>query len=264
MTKTTSALLNYETMGKQGPHVLLIHGLFGDLDNLKSLARDLENDYQLVLIDVRNHGDSFHSEHMNYSAMAEDIEALREELAIEQWALVGHSMGGKLAMEYALTYQDHVAALVVADVAPVAYDARHHHILDALASLDLSKVSKRQDADQQLAQHIETRGVRQFLLKNLQRDDDGYHWRLNLDTLASCYEEISGAVREGSFAGPVLFIKGADSDYLTEAHRDAVTSRFTDVDIKIIEGTGHWLHAEKPRIFNRLVRSFLEQHCRTA
>ncbi|RUO62156.1 alpha/beta fold hydrolase [Pseudidiomarina insulisalsae] len=263
MTDQQESIVNYEVMGNKGPAVLLIHGLFGDLDNLKRLARDLEEDHRVIVMDCRNHGDSFHSEKMNYQVMAEDVAQLLAHLKLKKVSIVGHSMGGKLAMEFALSHPEQVHVLVVADVAPVAYDARHRHILDALESIDLSKVKSRQDADQQLAQAVDDRGVRQFLLKNLQRVDDSYQWRLNLPVIDACYDEISGAVRKGSFDGPVLFIKGGDSNYLTEAHRQAVTSRFNNVDIKIIEGTGHWLHAEKPRIFNRLVRAFLEQHSRT-
>ncbi|MFC0445074.1 alpha/beta fold hydrolase [Pseudidiomarina halophila] len=263
MADAEQNLVNYEIMGKKGPAVLLIHGLFGDLDNLKRLARDLESDHRVILMDCRNHGDSFHSTTMTYAAMAEDVKRLLDKLEIKSVSLVGHSMGGKLAMEFTLTYPDYVQSLIVADVAPVAYDARHRHILDALEALDLSSINNRKDADAELAKNIDERGVRQFLLKNLQPEDDGYHWRLNLPVIDRCYEEISAGVREGHYDGPVLFIKGGDSNYLTEEHRDAVTSRFSDVEIKIIEGTGHWLHAEKPRIFNRLARGFLEQHSRT-
>ncbi len=263
MTDQQENIVNHEIMGDKGPAVLLIHGLFGDLDNLKRLGRDLEEDHKVIVMDCRNHGDSFHSDRMNYAAMAADVEALLDHLGIDTVSIVGHSMGGKLAMEFALTHPNRVQALIVADVAPAAYDARHRHILDALENIDLSQVQTRQDADKLLAKAIDERGVRQFLLKNLKREDEQYQWRLNLPVIDSCYEEISGGVREGSYDGPVLFIKGGDSNYLTEEHRDAVSSRFSDVDIKIIEGTGHWLHAEKPRIFNRLARSFLEQHSRT-
>ncbi|MGQ4275687.1 alpha/beta fold hydrolase [Pseudidiomarina sp. E22-M8] len=263
MSDAEQNLVNYEIMGKKGPTVLLIHGLFGDLDNLKRLARDLETDHRVILIDCRNHGDSFHSETMTYAAMAEDVKRLLDTLKVKKLSLVGHSMGGKLAMEFTLTYPDYVQSLIIADVAPVKYDARHRETLDALEAVDLTNVGNRKDADIQLAEYIETRGVRQFLLKNLQPEHDGYQWRLNLPVIDRCYHEISAGVREGQYDGPVLFIKGGDSNYLTEAHRDAVTSRFSEVDIKIIEGTGHWLHAEKPRIFNRLARGFLEQHSRT-
>lgn len=259
---STAQILNYEVLGSGEP-VVLLHGLFGDLDNLKTLGRDLSDHYQVILIDARNHGDSFHSDHMNYADMADDLARTLDHLNIEAAHIVGHSMGGKLAMEFALSYPDRAQSIIAADISPVAYDPKHRHILDALKAIDLRKVGNRADADKQLAQHIETRGVRQFLLKNLRRDDNGYQWRINLETLDSCYAEISGAVREGHYDGPILFIKGGDSNYLMNEHADAIKRRFSDIEIKIIEGTGHWLHAEKPRIFNRLARAFLDNHSRT-
>ncbi|RWU11557.1 alpha/beta fold hydrolase [Pseudidiomarina gelatinasegens] len=259
---STAQILNYEVLGSGEP-VVLLHGLFGDLDNLKGLGRDLSADFQVILVDARNHGDSFHSDHMNYADMAADLAATLDALNIESAHIVGHSMGGKIAMEFALTYPKRARSVIAADISPVAYDPKHRHILDALKAIDLSTVSNRADADKQLAQHIDTRGVRQFLLKNLSREDGHYTWRINLDTLNSCYEEISGAVRQGSYDGPILFIKGGDSDYLATAHTDEIKGRFNNVEVKIIEGTGHWLHAEKPRIFNRLARAFIENHSRT-
>lgn len=259
---STAQILNYEVFG-QGEPVVLLHGLFGDLDNLKGLGRDLSSDFQVVLVDARNHGDSFHTEHMNYSDMAADLAATLDDMGIDSAHIIGHSMGGKIAMEFALTFPQRARSVIAADIAPVAYDPKHRHILDALQQLDLSTVSNRSDADKQLAQFIDTKGVRQFLLKNLRRDDNGYAWRLNLSTLSQCYEEISGAVREGTYNGPVLFIKGGDSNYLQSSHESAIRDRFSNVEVKVIEGTGHWLHAEKPRVFNRLARAFVENHSRT-
>ncbi|WP_417656754.1 alpha/beta fold hydrolase [Pseudidiomarina aestuarii] len=259
MTATT--LLNYERFGSGAP-VVLIHGLFGDLDNLKRLGRELESNFELIAIDVRNHGDSFHSDTMSYEAMADDLATLLDDLNIDRTHIVGHSMGGKVAMEFALRHPQRVISLVAADVAPVAYDPKHRHILDALEQLDLTQVENRKDADKLLQKAIDTHGVRQFLLKNLKHADHGYEWRLNLPALDDNYAAISGAVCEGQFDGPILFIKGGDSDYLKPEHESAIRDRFTQVDVKIIEGTSHWLHAEKPRIFNRLVREFLEQQSR--
>ena len=257
-----SQILNYEVMG-DGEPVVLLHGLFGDLDNLKNLGRDLAEDFQVILVDARNHGDSFHSEHMTYDDMARDLANTLDQLEIESAHLVGHSMGGKIAMEFALSYPQRARSVIAADIAPVAYDARHRHILDALKAIDLTQVKSRADADKQLAEHIETRGVRQFLLKNLRRDGDSYQWRINLTTLDNCYSEITGGIKKAQYEGPILFIKGGDSDYLTNSHADEIKARFSQVEIKIIEGTGHWLHAEKPRVFNRLARAFIENHSRT-
>ncbi|AVJ57330.1 alpha/beta hydrolase [Idiomarina sp. OT37-5b] len=253
-----SVTLEYQTLGQQQhPTVVLIHGLFGDKDNLKSLARALEDAYYCVMIDARNHGDSPHCEHMSYGEMAADVIATCDSLGIDDFAVVGHSMGGKIAMQLAMDYPQRVTRAVFADIAPAQYDGTHDDILTALKNLDLSQINSRSDADSELANTVKNKGVRQFLLKNLRKSDDGYSWRLNIDALIANYTTLAGNVSEGHYAGPVLFIKGGDSNYLTEAHRDQINQRFDDVEVKVIEGTGHWLHAEKPRIFNRLVREFL-------
>ena len=252
-------LLNYEVQGN-GPAVVIIHGLFGDLDNLKNLARSLSSDYTTVVVDVRNHGDSFHSDTMEYPSMATDVLAVIDHLELDQVAVVGHSMGGKIAMELCLTQPERVACAVFADIAPVAYDARHDHILKALTAIDTSTLTSRKDADTELAKNIDTLGVRQFLLKNLRKTGDTYDWRLNLSGITQAYSAITGAVSDGKYGGPVLFIKGGDSDYLLTEHRPTINQLFPQAEAKLIEGTGHWLHAEKPQIFNRLVGTFLDTH----
>ncbi|MGM0481868.1 MAG: alpha/beta fold hydrolase [Pseudomonadota bacterium] len=251
-------VLEHQTLGQSDrPTVILIHGLFGDKDNLKGLARDLQEDFYCVMVDARNHGDSPHSDEMSYPLMAADIIATCDQLGLQQFHLVGHSMGGKIAMQVAIDYSDRVLSAVFADIAPVAYDGSHDSILDALLGIDLNQVKTRKQADEALKSTISTTGVRQFLLKNLRKADDGYEWRLNLQGLQDNYSAIASAVSQGQYSGPVLFIKGGDSDYLNPAHRKPINQRFSDVDVKVIENTGHWLHAEKPQVFNRLVRHFL-------
>lgn len=258
-SKAQSVTLNYETLGsKEHPAVILIHGLFGDRDNLKSLARELESSFYCVMVDARNHGDSPQTDSMSYREMAADIIATCDHLGLDQVALVGHSLGGKMAMQVALDYPDRIERAVFADIAPVNYGGTHDDILAALDNLDLSSVTSRGDADKALAKSISATGVRQFLLKNLRKTDDGYQWRLNLPALINNYPSIAGTIGSGHYDKPVLFIKGGNSDYLTNDHRDAIAERFSQADVKIIEGTGHWLHAEKPRIFNRLVKQFLQ------
>ncbi|RUO77755.1 alpha/beta fold hydrolase [Idiomarina seosinensis] len=254
-----SVTLEYQTLGDDSnTAVIIIHGLFGDKDNLKSLARDLQDDFFCVMVDARNHGDSPHCQSMTYSEMAADVIATCDQLKLDKFHVVGHSMGGKIAMQVAMDYSERVISAVFADIAPAAYDGTHDDILTALTELDLGQISSRKAADQQLQESIKTAGVRQFLLKNLQKTDESYQWRLNLNALVDNYQSLSGTVTEGHYSGPVLFIKGGDSNYLRETHRDAITERFNYVEVKVIEGTGHWLHAEKPRSFNRLVRQFLE------
>lgn len=262
MSHSNTIELNYEIQGS-GSSVVLLHGLFGDLDNLKGLGRELQQNYQVIYVDLRNHGDSPHSDSMDFAVMAADLQQLLSRLKRDAVHLVGHSLGGKVAMEFALRYPQQALSVVAADIAPVAYEAKHHHILDALSALDLGAIHSRKQADQALAKHIDTLGVRQFLLKNLRLDDGTFCWRLNLLALQHHYPTLAGAVSSGSYAGPILFIKGGDSDYLLAEHEAAIRQRFSHVELKVIEGTGHWLHAEKPQIFNRLVMAFLAQHSRT-
>lgn len=258
MSPLNTVQLNYEIQGS-GPSVVLLHGLFGDLDNLKSLGRELQHQYQVVYVDLRNHGDSPHTEVMNFELMAADIAHLLASLKLGPVHLVGHSLGGKVAMEFALRYPQQTLSVVAADIAPVGYDPKHHHILDALNALDLGAITTRKDADQVLAQRIDTLGVRQFLLKNLRLEQGRASWRMNLPALTHNYPTLSDAVATGHYPGPILFIKGGNSDYLLAEHEAAIRQRFSQVELKVIEGTGHWLHAEKPQIFNRLVQAFLAQ-----
>lgn len=252
--------LNYERQGEGDP-IILIHGLFGDLDNLKSISRTLTDSYTVVNLDVRNHGLSPHCDEMNYADMATDVVAIADAEGFDSFHLLGHSMGGKIAMEIALRHPSRVRSLIVADIAPVAYDARHSSIIDALSSIDVERLESRAQADAQLAESIETKGVRQFLLKNLRKDGDNWFWRFNLAALRDNYETLIGApTSDGQYTGPVIFIRGENSDYVTEAHTDAIAARFPRAKPKTIMDTGHWLHAEKPTEFNQLVSDFLEQH----
>lgn len=256
--------LNFEELGvaaETAHTVVLIHGLFGDLDNLKSVSRALQEQYHVVNIDLRNHGSSPWTDTMCFVEMAADLQDLLDNLKINKAHILGHSLGGKVAMGFALEHPDRVHSLIIADIAPVAYDARHNSILDALEAIDLELLNSRQDADKALANAIQTRGIRQFLLKNLRKTDNGWEWRLNLAGLRKCYADLIGApAQEGEFSGPVLFIRGGNSDYIQEEHRDAITRRFPQAESKTIAEAGHWLHAEKPAVFNGLVRRFLESH----
>lgn len=250
-------ILHYQLSGS-GPAVVLIHGLFGSFENLGTIARALSDDFQIINIDVRNHGRSTHSDEMNYSLLAADLAETLTHLQLTPFAIIGHSMGGKIAMEYALRYPDTVTRLVLADIAPVSYHARHNSIFAGLNSVDLPHLTSRGEADTQLAQHIDEAGVRQFLLKSLDKNEQGFRWRFNLAALAANYPALIGApVTEGQFMGPTLFIKGGDSDYILPEHRPLIMQHFPNAQAKVIQGTGHWLHAEKPAAFNKLVRDFL-------
>lgn len=241
-----------------GRAVALIHGLFGSNENLGSIARSLADDFQVINIDVRNHGKSAHSDEMDYTLLASDLAETFTALNIAPYAILGHSMGGKIAMEYALQHPNNVTKLIIADIAPVAYHARHTAIFAGLHHVALATLNSRAEADKQLAAHIQESGVRQFLLKSLDKTPTGFCWRFNLNVLAHHYPALIGALpSDGQFNGPTLFIKGGNSDYILPEHKRSIMQYFPQAHAKIIQGTGHWLHAEKPAAFNKLVRDFL-------
>ncbi|GLS84457.1 alpha/beta fold hydrolase [Paraferrimonas haliotis] len=249
--------MHYQRSG-EGSCVVLIHGLFGNHQNLRNLALELEKDYQVISVDVRNHGQSPWVDDMNYPSLAKDIIALLDWLKIETCQLVGHSMGGKIALYTALLAPKRIRSVVAADIAPVAYNHHHGVIFDAMLSLDLQAIDNRQQAMSHLTSAGIDAGTAAFLLKNLKREQGQFQWGLNLQALKSHYHEIIGWPKHQlSYTGPTLFIKGANSDYITAEHQADIVRQFPNAKAKIINGTGHWLHAEKPAAFNKLVADFL-------
>ena len=260
-TNNAMRQLNYKSQG-DGPALILIHGLFGDMNNLGMLARELINsgEWQVIQLDVRNHGRSFHSPEMDYPSMAEDIIGLMDELQLSSAVFIGHSMGGKIAMQLALSAPQRVSGLIVADIAPVAYASHHQNVFAALSQLETQRPNSRKVADQLIQPLLPDLGVRQFLLKNLVFTQTGMKWRMNLAAVRANYAKIlDWPATERSYNGPTLFIKGADSDYILPHYQSQTLAQFPAATAKIIGNTGHWLHAEKPRLFNRLVAQFLRQ-----
>ncbi len=256
--------MNFVSTG-QGPAVLLIHGLFGNLDNLKGLGQVLENQYQVIRVDVPNHGLSEYWDQMDYPRLATAMISLLDELAIERAHIVGHSMGGKIAMATALAFPERIISMVAADIAPVAYEPRHDTVFAALESLPLEGHTDRRFALNHLIDNGIDEATAQFLLKNLQRTDTGFRWKMNLSGLKVCYPNIIGWQNQTlnpvqSYAGPSLFIRGGDSNYVTSEHRSAIMAQFPAAQAKTLEGCGHWLHAQKPVIFNRIVSEFIDKH----
>jgi esterase len=254
-------LLNYQQLG-QGKPLLLIHGLFGSLENLNMVAKPLSEHYQVTSIDVRNHGDSFHQEDMAYSTLVQDVITLLDHLGIKRCAILGHSMGGKIAMQIALEYSERVEKLIIADIAPVNYPPHHLTIIKGLQAINFKLVTKRSDADKQLSAYVDNLGVRQFLLRNLSSDAQGlFHFKCSLLNISKGYQQLMLANKvpegKGAYQGPTLFIKGGNSDYILAEHKAAITAFFPDSKAKVIQGTGHWLHAEKTLTFNKIVQDFL-------
>lgn len=251
-------LLNYKQSG-QGSPVILIHGLFGSLENLNVIANSLAENFLVINIDLRNHGRSFHSDEMDYTCMSQDIIQLMSELNIENAHFVGHSMGGKVAMQMAHLYPEKINRLVVLDIAPVTYSPRHTSIFTALKNVADQSISDRKQADTLMQNDIPELGVRQFLLKSLAKNEQGkFNWRFNLATLDKQYENILSDIKANdSCLCDTLFIKGNDSDYILPEYKEAIMARFKNAKAKIIHGAGHWLHAQKPQAVNKLISDFL-------
>lgn len=248
--------LHYHRSG-QGRPLVILHGLFGTWENLGSSVKALAQEWDVIAPDLRNHGRSPHSDQHSYPLMASDLAELLDQLQLDSVSLLGHSMGGKVAMEFAMTHPQRVEKLIVVDIAPVAYPAHHTAIFKAVKSIELATLKSRSDADHQLRAAVESPGVRAFLLKNLYREEGEFRWRANFDRLEAEYENIAAAPAEGRFDRPTLFIKGANSNYLLSEYQAAVSARFSAVELKIISDAGHWPHAEKPETFLRIVRKFL-------
>ncbi|KKL00176.1 alpha/beta fold hydrolase [Rheinheimera mesophila] len=250
-------ILHTEITG-QGQAIVLIHGLFGSYENLGVIARALAGQWQVINLDMRNHGRSGWHDSMSYALMAEDVKETLDHLGLEQVMLLGHSMGGKIAMEFALRYPDRVNKLILADISPVQNKPRHLEILSALDGIELDNLQSRQQADQQLALSVTETGVRQFLLKSLYKEGERFRWRFNVKALIANYPQLLAAPSsKGPYPGPTLFIKGAESDYLLPEHQHQIQQLFPHSKAKVIMGTGHWLHAEKPVAFAKIVTDFL-------
>lgn len=258
--RKTNLQLNYQQQG-QGFPVVLIHGLFGSLSNLGLLAKHLlQLGYQVITVDTLNHGHSPRSTNMDYALQADTIKKLCDHLTITECALVGHSMGGKIAMATAQAHPDLVKALVVADIAPVSYEHSHQAVFAGLNKVQLDTVRSRAEADTQLAAHVKEPGVRQFLLKSLTKTPQGWAWLFDVSKLEHAYSQIVDWKAGAAFNKPCLFIKGEQSDYISSQYQAAVVQQFPKAQLKIINDTGHWLHAEKPALFNRLTEQFLAKH----
>jgi esterase len=195
---------------------------------------------------------------MSYPQMANDVLETLDALNLANVSVLGHSMGGKVAMQLALQAPQRVKKLILADISPVVNEPRHLGILQALQNINLTTLKDRREADQQLSTSVKELGVRQFLLKNLVKENDKFKWRLNLSALVANYPAILAAPEaKGPYVGPVLFIKGGDSDYLLPSHQSQIQQLFPHAKAKVIQGTGHWLHAEKPAAFSKIVTDFL-------
>lgn len=255
--------LHAKHFGEKGPSLIILHGLFGSWENWRSHAQQLASHYRVTLIDLRNHGQSGHRNLMDYPTMARDVAFTCEQLGIEQTHVLGHSMGGKTAMQLTADYANLVDRLIVVDIGPGAYPPHHQKILQGMGLLQQNPLDSRKIADDILSDFVPEKGIRSFLLKNLTRTSDGkYRLRLNLKAIVNQYSAIASAItieksRLPATINPVLFIKGGDSDYLQEKDRNAVIELFPSATVKVVTGTGHWLHSEKPDLVQKIISDFL-------
>lgn len=251
--------LNFKTYGEGDP-VVILHGLFGTLDNWQTTARQLAEHYTVYVPDLRNHGRSPHLPDMTYALMAEDLKAFMEAHWMFKAHIIGHSMGGKVAMQFALHNPDMTDKLIVVDIAPKAYEGGHQEIFDALFAMDLSKISERSEAEAFLAARIPERGVQQFLLKNLTRNKDGsYEWKMNLGVIYEHYADILAPVSGDAFEGPSLFIRGGESQYILDSDLPEIQHYFPKAELSTIENAGHWVHADQPAALLEEVLAFLRK-----
>ncbi|WP_299797265.1 alpha/beta fold hydrolase [uncultured Maribacter sp.] len=246
----------------EGKPLCILHGFLGMLDNWKTLGTlYAENGFCVHLIDQRNHGKSFHSPDFNYDILADDFLNYLDAHNIESTAIIGHSMGGKTAMQFACTYPEHVNKLLIADIAPKYYPPHHQEIINGLNAIDTTNLKSRKDADEQLKQHISNAGIRQFLLKNLYRNDDKkLCFKFNLKVLSEKMEEIGDNINStDSFDGPTLFLRGDKSEYVTKNDVEVIHRHFPKATVETIDNAGHWLHAENPEQFFKKSLTFFNK-----
>ena len=253
--------LNFKEYGEGKPLVIL-HGLFGSLDNWFSLAKAFSDNHHVYLVDQRNHGQSPHADSHTYDEMADDLVEFFEEHNLKDAVLVGHSMGGKTAMRFAADHSELLSKLVVVDMGVKQYPVHHDLIIRSMQALDLKNTSSRSEAEEELKHLLdEDESTIQFLLKNVyrQKQDDGstcYAWRFNLDVIAEDIEEMGLSISQGSDI-ETLFLYGTQSKYVLESDKDSILELFPNTTFKSLE-TGHWVHAQDPKGFVDSVKEFIQ------
>lgn len=258
----TALALNTRDYSSEGEPLLVLHGLFGSQSNWGIHSRALAERFAVIGVDLRNHGDSPHAPELDYQSMAEDVKALIESRGLGSCTILGHSMGGKVAMQLALTYPQLVKRLIIVDIAPVAYQsmgAGHHRVIEGMKTLDLAHVKTRADAEAHLKGHIEDEATLKFIMTSLARSPDGgLRWKLNVAAIEDQYDRLrEKPVGETPFDKPVLFVKGSESGYIGAKHEAEILALFPQAAVKIVMEAGHWVHADKPQAFQKIVFDYL-------
>ncbi len=256
--------LNFKEYGSGEP-LIILHGLFGTGDNWQTLARAWSPDFTVFCLDLRNHGRSPFANTHTYRNLADDLAEFMDTHWIHRAHILGHSMGGKAAMQFAIDYEEKVDKLIIADIAPKQYEGGHELVFQALHAVDLSQNPDRKAVENILAAHLENdNATLQFLLKNLSRNPDTLQlsWKMNLPVLEQYYQEILGNISIESNAPlscPTLFLRGGNSRYVSDHDFSTIQQLFSQVSLETVPNAGHWLHAENPAIFSTAVLHFLKK-----
>nr|WP_320118335.1 alpha/beta fold hydrolase [uncultured Marinifilum sp.] len=265
--------LNYRKFGEGHP-IIIAHGLYGSSDNWVSIAKDLAKNFEVFLIDQRNHGASPHSNSHTYQDLKEDLLEFMNDHRIEKATLLGHSMGGKTVMFFAAEYPERISNLLIADIAPKNYSKisnasiqsiDHKNIVSAMLNFKFDNFKSRSEIDQKLSENIQSERVRQFLLKNLKRDAEKiFSWKLNIKTISKFLPQIMDGMNKNDFTHgkgirgfPVLFMRGANSNYITDDDTNLIRTIFPYAEITTIPNAGHWLHAEQPKLLVKTIEYFV-------
>lgn len=242
----------------EGEPMIILHGLFGSSDNWLTQAKIFAEQYKVYSLDLRNHGQSPHSDAFDYKSMVGDLKEFIEDKSISNPVVMGHSMGGKTAMNFAIAHPDLLSKLIVVDISPRFYNLEHYTIVEGLNAIPVASLSSRNEADEILSQKVPEPDVRQFLLKNLQRKSSGgFSWKINLPVISEQLSNIGEDLQfEGTFQKPVLFIRGGRSKYVTDADQPRIKEIFPTAEIQTLD-TGHWVQAEKPQEFSEAVMTWL-------
>lgn len=253
--------LNFQAIG-DGPTLIILHGFLGSLDNWRTAGQRLGARFRVITMDLRNHGHSPHDQVMSYPAMAGDILEFLDQQNITSAHVLGHSMGGKVAMQLATTFPQRVDKLIVVDIAPKSYPASHESTLAALRNLDLRSFKSFGEIDAALAPEIPSADIRQFLMKNLTRQPDlGFRWRIDLEAITSNYVELTKPIAPThTFAKPVCFIRGGRSDYLQDKDFPPIKKIFPQAAFVTIPHAGHWVHVDAAEDFLKTVNEFLDPY----
>ena len=255
--------LSFSQIGDEKPPLIIMHGLFGSARNWQGIAKQLSDRYTVYALDLRNHGSSAHADKMDYPSMVLDVIEFLDTHNISDAVILGHSMGGKVAMELAMTFPDRVNKLVIVDIAPVAYKHNFDDILQALNSVPVESINSRKDADELLSEKIDVVSLRQFLLQNLVPNPlGGYQWRVNLRSIEQNMDNIMGFPTESSsvlFNKETLFISGEKSTYLAPRYLRVAEEMFPNASVHSVPNAGHWPHIESPAKFLNYLNTFLNQ-----